>query len=369
MKTAELDYPLPEQLIAQQPLPQRDKSRLLVLRRDGSGIEHRRIGDLPNYLADGDCLVLNQSKVIPARFFARRATGGQVEGLFLQLNRQGQWQVLLKNASRLKIGEELILSPAIMRRDSGQELAAPLSEQETPQPRDENPPALRLTIIEELNRGEWLLQLRPPQDYLNVLEQFGVTPLPPYIRRPPEPSDRGRYQTVYATTPGSAAAPTAGLHFTDQLLRQLQEQGISIARLTLHVGLGTFQPVGTEELDHHDMHPERYVLDEPNAQLINAARQRGSRIVAVGTTAVRSLETAAKEHRVRAVAGSTRLFITPGYRFQIVDALLTNFHLPRTTLLALVCAFAGVDRVLAAYRTAVQMKYRFFSYGDAMLIL
>ena len=356
MRTEELDYHLPKRLIAQQPLLDRSASRLMVLdRRSGQPPEHRLFRDLPSYLAPGDCLVLNRTKVIPARFFLRRATGGRIEGLFLTLSDSGDWQVMLKNASRLGPSETLtITSPHVRPSDTPRTSPA-------------------LTVVRRLDGGIWLLRPLFGEDHLHILAEFGSTPLPPYIHRCADPqteqTDRTRYQTVYAATPGSVAAPTAGLHFTDQLLRQITASGVRIARLTLHVGLATFKPITTETLHDHPMHAEHYELDADNARLINRTLEQGKRLIAVGTTSVRTLESVARAGRVHPASGSTSLFITPGYRFQVTGAMLTNFHLPRTTLLAMVSAFATKDRILDAYRLAVEAEYRFYSYGDAMLLL
>ncbi len=353
MNINELDYELPESLIAQQALADRAASRLMVLDRTSGDIQHRHFGDLSGVLEAGDCLAVNDSKVIPARFFARRKTGGKIEGLFLQINEEGLWQVMLKNASRLGEGETFYLYN-------------PLAE-------NKDLPALAIVAREKLGGGIWLIEPDSPDDYLDILNRFGCTPLPPYIRRNPsdrsENFDRPRYQTVYAESPGSVAAPTAGLHFNNELLEKLQNGGINIAHLTLHVGLGTFKPVNTEKLEDHPMHSEKYRLDEKNAEIINQTLRNNGRVVAVGTTSVRTLETLAAGDRLEAGSGWTKLLITPGYQFRVTDAMLTNFHLPRTTLLALVCAFAGVETILRAYRQAIEEKYRFYSYGDAMLIL
>lgn len=352
MKTSELDYHLPEDLIAQHGLPDRSASRLLVLHRRTGCIEHRHFRDVLDYFHPRDCLVINDSKVIPARFFARRATGACIEGLFLELTENGDWQVLLKNARRVHLGETLPLVH--------------------PDPQSQQEPRL-LQARTNLGRGIWLLHPDFTEDHLAVLERFGVTPLPPYVHRndsdPDEPQDRQRYQTVYARSPGSVAAPTAGLHFTDDMLNKLSQLSVSIARVTLHVGLGTFRPIAAEDLEDHRMHAEHYSLDAANAQIINRAIADKQRLIAVGTTSVRTLETLAHPGPIQPAAGTTKLFITPGYQFQLVDVLLTNFHLPRSSLLALVCAFAGTEHVLAAYRQAVQHQYRFYSYGDAMLII
>lgn len=349
MKTDQLEYDLPEELIAQQPAQRRPQSRLLVLHRADGRLEDRHFCDLPAYLQPGDCLVLNDTKVLPARFFCRKQTGARIEGLFLEETPDGRWKVLLKNARNLKPGSRLTFLDRQER------------EWET------------LQIQEKLEEGQWLLRpdtQKPPQ---TVLEHIGSAPLPPYIRRPAfrqEPQeDLARYQTVYARRPGAVAAPTAGLHFDRPLLQQLEQKGIRIACLTLHVGIGTFRPVQTETLEEHIMHSERYEISPQAAQRINAAAEQGRRIIAVGTTCVRTLETVAENRRVRPAAGQTALFIQPGYSFKIVDALITNFHLPRSTLLALTAAFAGLETILSAYRRAVQLRYRFYSYGDAMLIL
>jgi len=353
MQTNELDYDLPPDLIAQQPLIERSDSRLLVLDRSSEPLEHRRFCNLIDYLHPGDCLVLNDSKVIPARFYLRRSTGGRLEGLFLKLIEQQTWQVLLKNASRLKVGETICLADP-------QQQYRPLSH-------------LSFTVTENPGQGIWHLQPQFEDNFLTVLDSYGITPLPPYIHRSPdhtrETQDRPRYQTVYARTVGSIAAPTAGLHFSNELLNNLQNKNIQLARVTLHVGLGTFKPITTENLEDHQMHSEYYQLDEPNAELINQTLQRGSRLVAVGTTAVRTLETIAQNKHIQPSSGWTNLFITPGYKFQFVGGLVTNFHLPRTSLLALVCAFATREKIIAAYQEAIRLQYRFYSYGDAMFIL
>ena len=350
MKTSELDFELPKRLIAQQGLTDRTGSRLLVLRRPDGGIEHRRFTDVAEYLESGDCLVVNESKVIAARFFTRRETGGRIEGLFLEPIEGGRWQVLLKNAGRLRLGELVTLERrgTDARKTTGN--------------------AVRLRAVAEQGEGRWVVQPELGGDYLKILGEYGCTPLPPYIQRPAEEGDQQRYQTVYARTPGSVAAPTAGLHFSEELLEQVAGRGVQIARVTLHVGLGTFKGVDTDRLEDHPMHWERYSIGEDDAGVINEAAARGGRIVAVGTTSVRTLESVAQGRQVKAGTGATRLFITPGYEFKIVDGMITNFHLPRTTLLALVCSFAGTEAVLAAYRAAVRKEYRFFSYGDAMLL-
>lgn len=358
MKITELDYDLPPSLIAQAPLPDRADSRLLVLHRRTGIIEHRRFRDICRYFRPGDCLVINDSKVIPARFTLRRATGGRVDGLFLSLTDTGQWQVLLRNADRVRPREDLRLIPPDPDNQDN--------------PHDRDPPRLIRTVT-NCRAGIWIMEPQFTESHLTILEQYGVTPLPPYIHRGPDatcdPEDRRRYQTVYARTPGSVAAPTAGLHFTDEILAQATAAGVNVAHVTLHVGLGTFRPISTDSLEDHQMHAEYYSLDSTNSQIINQALSAGKRVIAVGTTSVRTLETLAHNGRVEPGSGATQLFITPGYEFKAIGAMLTNFHLPRSTLLALVCAFAGADHVLNAYRQAVDRQYRFYSYGDATLII
>ena len=358
MNIEQLDYNLPSRLIAQQPAAVRTDSRLLVLDRSRRQLEHRNFRDIAEYLRSGDCLVVNDSKVIPARFFLRRATGGKIEGLFLNIadTDNSTWRVMLKNASRLRSNEVVTLADP---RNQYQTIANQT-----------------FTVIDNPKQGIWLIRQESEDDFFDILNRYGITPLPPYIKRKAEAdsrhteqTDRRRYQTVFAQTAGSVAAPTAGLHFTDELLKSLCERNIEIARLTLHVGLGTFKPITTEKVEEHQMHHEFYQLDESNAAIINNTLQRGSRLIAVGTTSIRTLETLAHDGRVRAGSGWSNLFITPGYRFRVVNTIITNFHLPRTSLLALVCAFAGTEQTMTAYKEAVRNEYRFYSYGDAMLVL
>lgn len=349
MRTDQFEYDLPEELIAQTPSARRPQSRLLVLHRADGWLEDRLFADLPEYLRPGDCLVLNDTKVLPARFFCRKATGGQLEGLFLEQTPEGCWKVLLKKARKLKSAGRLTFLDRKGRLWQDFE------------------------VIEKLPEGQWLIRPCLSADAETILGTIGTAPLPPYIKRPALPEhpeeDLARYQTVYARRPGAVAAPTAGLHFDKALLDRLEAMGVRTAYLTLHVGIGTFRPVQTETLEEHTMHSERYEISPQAAAVINESAARGGRIIAVGTTSVRTLETVAEGRRVRAASGQTNLFIVPGYSFKIVDAMVTNFHLPRSTLLALVAAFAGLETVLAAYRHAVQQRYRFYSYGDAMLIL
>lgn len=352
MNTNELDYHLPKHLIAQQPIADRSRSKLMVV--DSSlpqfHFEHCHFADIIQKIDPGDCLVVNDTRVIPAKFTAYRDTSGKIEGLFLELTEDKQlWRVLLRNASRLRIDETITLKPQCSQAEE----------------------VITLTVVERQGQGHWLLRANSDRDYLDILESFGRTPLPPYIHRDGtdrEHLDREQYQTVYADGPGSVAAPTAGLHFTCGLLDALKDKGVSVAKVTLHVGIGTFKPVTTERLLDHPMHAEQYRLDGSDAEVINSTIDNGRRVIAVGTTSVRTLETLADGRYVQAGSGWTKLFITPGYEFKIVNAIVTNFHLPRTTLLALVCAFAGTERMLAAYAEAVSQQYRFFSYGDAMLV-
>jgi S-adenosylmethionine:tRNA ribosyltransferase-isomerase len=349
MKTDELDYHLPPELIAQQPSDIRSKSRLLVLRRGHALIDtyFERIGE---FFRPSDCFVLNDTKVVPARFFAQRASGAKIEGLFIREAAPGAWETLLKNAGRLKAGETINLL------DHNRQVFCSIQAQETG------------------TEGMWRLKVNHPADAYHILGQVGIMPLPPYIKRKDVgqeivSADRERYQTVYARHAGAVAAPTAGLHFTDELMAQLKQEGIKFAHLTLHVGLGTFKPVTADTLDNHQIHSEIYHLDDRNAAIINDAKATGGRIIAVGTTSVRTLETIAHSGKVAPQSGATQLFIKPGYQFKIVDGMITNFHLPRSTLLALVGAFAGLENIMAAYRHAVEQRYRFYSYGDAMLII
>jgi S-adenosylmethionine:tRNA ribosyltransferase-isomerase len=348
MRTEDLNYTLPEELIAQHPSQKRRQSRLLVLDRASKTCTDRHFKEFLSYLRAGDCLVLNNTKVLPARFYAKRKTGAQLEGLFVHEEPEGQWQVLLKNSRKVKPGDEIQL----LNRAGNLWGTAIASQSGT--------------------SGPWMLHPTHKIDAFSALEQIGLPPLPPYIKRDREDTstaeDLQRYQTVYATQPGAVAAPTAGLHFDRELLEQIQQLGIKLAYVTLHVGIGTFRPVQTETLDEHPMHEERYEVSQQAADIINSTIDAGGRIIAIGTTSVRTLESVAKDHHLRPAQGSTKLFIQPGYTFKIVDAMVTNFHLPKSTLLALVGAFAGMDTILDAYHHAIDQRYRFYSYGDAMFI-
>jgi S-adenosylmethionine:tRNA ribosyltransferase-isomerase len=349
MKTKLLDYKLPPELIAQSPADRRSASRLLVLHRTTGILEDRHFADLIEYLLPSDCLVLNNTKVLPARFYFLREPDKRMEALFLHDTSPHQWQVMIKNARRIKPGEILTLLDRA------------------------NQPVSQCKAIERSEDGGWIIQLQNPQSAEVILQQIGFAPLPPYIKRDgttdPMDDDLSRYQTIFAERPGAIAAPTAGLHFDNDLLIAINQLGIHTARCTLHVGMGTFKPVETETLAEHPIHSEFYEMPTESSAMINSTKQAGGRIIAVGTTSVRTLETVARNGHACPASGSTNLFITPGYRFQLVDAMITNFHLPKSTLLALVAAFAGLDTIHKAYQHAIDNKYRFYSYGDAMLIL
>jgi S-adenosylmethionine:tRNA ribosyltransferase-isomerase len=356
------DYQLPPELIASHPLAERDASRLLVVDRASGTITHTMFRHLPDYLRSGDLLVRNETRVVPAKLKGERAsTGGKWEGLFLGLEASGLWRLIGQTRGKLQPGESLSLTPA-----------------------DQPGSAERLQIVlkEKLSDGEWLAVPRAetltpnpvePAGWAEtqlLLERFGTVPLPPYIERiTASPEDRERYQTTYARNPGAVAAPTAGLHFTPEIFARCREKGVEAASLTLHVGVGTFRPVSVERLDDHVMHFERGELPAETAAAIQQTRANGGRIVAIGTTAVRTLETVASSGPLAAWSGETNLFIRPPYQFKAVDALVTNFHLPQSTLLVLVSALAGRELILEAYRQAIAERYRFFSYGDAMLIV
>lgn len=340
MKTSDFYYDLPQELIAQTPLERRDGSRLMVLDRESGEITHRHFYDLPEYLHPGDTLVLNDSRVLPARLYGHRVpTGGAVELLLLKDQGDGKWECLARPGRKLKPGAEVSFGDG--------ELTA--------------------TIAEDLQEGKKLVQFHYEGIFLEILERLGKMPLPPYIKE--ELQNGERYQTVYSKVTGSAAAPTAGLHFTKELLQKIQDMGVSIAYVTLHVGLGTFRPVSAEEVTDHHMHSEFCMISKETAELLNETHRRGGRIICVGTTSCRTLESFAKEDGTfEESSGWTEIFIYPGYRFKAMDALVTNFHLPESTLVMLVSAFAGREHILNVYNTAVQERYRFFSFGDAMLI-
>lgn len=349
MEIEKLNYYLPPELIAQKPAANRSDSKMLVLDRSADFLLDSHFSQIARFINKGDCLVINDTKVLPARFFAQKKTGAKIEGLFIAAQRNN-WKVMLKNSSRLKQGQTLNL----LDRSKNQFCTA--------------------VIDTKLSDGQWLIKPASDLPSQQILETIGFAPLPPYIKRPDPVSehqlDINRYQTVYAKQNGAIAAPTAGLHFTPEILEQIKAKGVSIAQITLHVGQGTFLPVKTQTLEEHQIHSEQYSIDAQNAGIINETISRGRKIFAVGTTTVRTLETVAQKHgKITPAEGQTTLFITPGFDFKVTDALITNFHLPKSTLLALVGTFAGLDKILAAYRHAVDEKYRFYSYGDCMLIL
>lgn len=342
LKVDLFDFHLPEELIAQTPLEQRDASRLMVLNKKTGSVKHHMFHDLLDYAQEGDCLVLNDTRVLPARLFGTKEdTGANIEVLLLKQTQGDTWETLVKPAKRVKEGTVISFGDG------------------------------RLTAIckETSDQGGRLLEFNYEGIFYEVLEQLGEMPLPPYIKE--RLDDQERYQTVFAREQGSAAAPTAGLHFTEEMLEQLKEKGVHIAFLTLHVGLGTFRPVSVDDLEEHDMHSEFYQVSEGTAALLNSVREKGGRIISVGTTSTRTLETIATEHNGKFVASSgwTNIFIFPGYEFKAIDGMITNFHLPKSTLIMLVSALAGRENVISAYEQAVAEKYRFFSFGDAMLIL
>ena len=339
MNVQAFDYYLPEELIAQTPLAQRDASRLMVLPRQQGACSHRHFFELPSLLRKGDLLVFNDTRVIPARLHGRkRDTGAKVEVFLLKRLDLDRWETLVRPGRKLRPGTEVVFSD---------ELSA---------------------VIEDTTEfGGRIVRFCWQGVFEEILQRLGEVPLPPYIHEKlPDPE---RYQTVYARENGSAAAPTAGLHFTPELLSQLREQGIQTAYVTLHVGLGTFRPVAVESIQDHVMHSEQYAISAETAALVNETRRQGGRVIAVGTTAVRTLETAGQSGQLQPCSGFTNIFIYPGYEYKIIDGLITNFHLPKSTLLMLVSALAGRERVLAAYKEAVEQRYRFFSFGDAMFIL
>lgn len=340
MKTSDFYYDLPQELIAQTPLECRDSSRLMILSRETGEIRHQHFFDLPEHLYPGDTLVLNDSRVLPARLYGHRVpTGGAVELLLLKDVGDGKWECLARPGRKLKPGAEVSFGEG--------ELTA--------------------TIAEDMQEGKKIVQFHYDGIFLEILERLGKMPLPPYIKE--ELQNGERYQTVYSRVTGSAAAPTAGLHFTKELLEKIRSMGVDIAYVTLHVGLGTFRPVSAEEVTDHHMHSEFCMISKETAELLNETHRRGGRIVCVGTTSCRTLESFAREDGTfEESSGWTDIFIYPGYRFKAMDALVTNFHLPESTLVMLVSAFAGREHILNAYNTAVQERYRFFSFGDAMLI-
>ena len=339
MKLSEFDYYLPKELIAQTPIDKRDESRLMILDKNTGKIEHKVFKDIINYLEPGDCLVRNNTKVIPARLYGKKETGANVEFVLLKNLEGDVWEAMVRPGNKLHIGAKVIFGNGLLQAE----------------------------ILDNLPDGTRKVQFSYDGIFNEILDKIGLMPLPPYIHE--SLKDNSRYQTVYAKFEGSAAAPTAGLHFTDELLKKIEEKGISIANVTLHVGIGTFRPVKEENIEDHHMHTEHYYLKQEDADKINKAKRDQKRVIAVGTTSCRTIETIADENGfVKPCEGDTGIYIYPGYKFKCLDALITNFHLPESTLLMLVSALAGRDNILNAYNIAVEEKYRFFSFGDAMFI-
>ncbi len=339
MKVSDFDYELPEDLIAQVPIKKRDESRLMLLNREKKTIEHKKFMDIIDYLNPGDCLVRNNTKVIPARIYGKKETGANVEFLLLNNIEGDIWESIVRPGNKLHVGAKVIFGDGLLKAE----------------------------ILEVMPGGTRKVKFEYEGIFNEILDKIGLMPLPPYIHE--ELKDRNRYQTVYAKYEGSAAAPTAGLHFTEELLEKIEKKGIKIANVTLHVGIGTFRPVKEDDVEKHEMHTEHFYIKKEDANKINEAKRNGKRVIAVGTTSCRVLETIADENGfVSETEGDTKIFIYPGYKFKILDGLITNFHLPKSTLLMLVSALAGKDFILNAYNEAVKEKYRFFSFGDAMFI-
>ena len=340
MKTSDFDFYLPEELIAQHPLERRDYSRLMVLDKETGEIEHNHFYDVINYLNPGDTLVLNNTRVMPARLIGEKAESGvKIEFLLLKRIEGDKWECLAKPGKRAKIGAEFVFGEG----------------------------KLRCKVVDIIEEGNRIIEFSYDGIFEQVLDELGEMPLPPYITE--RLDDKERYQTVYSKEKGSVAAPTAGLHFTKELLEEVKEKGINIAYVTLHVGLGTFRPVKVDDVNEHVMHSEFYHLEEEDAKIINETKKRGNKIISVGTTSTRTLETIGDENGfVKAQSGWTNIFIYPGYKFKVVDKLITNFHLPESTLIMLVSALAGKEKVMNAYNEAVKERYRFFSFGDSMII-
>ena len=341
MKTSDFYYDLPQELIAQDPLEDRSSSRLMHLSLKDGSIEHRHFTDVLDYMEEGDCLVINDTKVIPARLYGHKEeTGALIEILLLKRRENDIWECLVKPGKKARPGAKITFGNGILKGK----------------------------IIDVVDEGNRLIQFHYEGIFEEILDQLGEMPLPPYITH--KLKDKNRYQTVYAKNEGSAAAPTAGLHFTKELLEKVKEKGVNIAHVTLHVGLGTFRPVKVDDVESHHMHSEFYIVEEDQAKLINDTKKAGKRVIAVGTTSCRTLESATGEDGIlKAGSGWTEIFIYPGYHFKMIDALITNFHLPESTLIMLVSALYGYEKTMAAYKVAVEERYRFFSFGDAMLIL
>ena len=339
MKVTDFDYELPEELIAQTPMEKRDESRLMVLDRKEQTIEHKHFKDVIDYLEPGDVLVRNNTKVIPARLYGKKETGAKVEFLLLNNMEKDIWECIVRPGNKLHVGAKVIFGDGILKAE----------------------------VLDTMPGGTRKIKFHYEGIFNEILDKIGLMPLPPYIHESLKEKDR--YQTVYAKYEGSAAAPTAGLHFTPELLKKIEEKGIDIANVTLHVGIGTFRPVKEDTVEAHQMHSEHFYIKEEDCEKINKAKKSGHRVIAVGTTSCRVLETIADDNGyVKPTEGDTQIFIYPGYKFRCLDALITNFHLPQSTLVMLVSALAGKDYIMKAYKEAVKQKYRFFSFGDAMLI-
>ena len=339
MKVSDFNYELPEELIAQVPIKNRDESRLMILDKQTQKIEHKVFKDIIDYLEPGDCLVRNNTKVIPARLYGKKETGANIEFLLLKNIEDNIWESIVRPGNKLHNGTKVIFGEGLLTAE----------------------------VIDTMPGGTRKVEFHYNGIFNEILDQIGLMPLPPYIHESLE--DKNRYQTVYAKYDGSAAAPTAGLHFTDDSLKKIKQKGVEIANVTLHVGIGTFRPVKEDEVEKHDMHSEHFYIKKEDADKINKAKKNGKKIISVGTTSCRVLETVADESGlVKETEGDTKIFIYPGYKFKCIDNLITNFHLPKSTLLMLVSALASKELILKAYNEAVQQKYRFFSFGDAMLI-
>ena len=341
MNIADFDYELPQELIAQHPNDKRDEARLMILNRKTKTIEHKIFKDIIDYLNPGDCLVINNTKVLPARLYGTKTdTGIQVEFLLLKRIEKDIWEVMVRPGRRLKKGAEVVFGDGILKG----------------------------IVLETMDNGNRKVQFEYEGIFNEILDKIGLMPLPPYIKE--SLKDKDRYQTVYAKYEGSAAAPTAGLHFTEELLEKIKAKGVEIANVTLHVGIGTFRPVKVENIEEHEMHSEHFYIKQEDVDKINTAKKNGKRVIAIGTTSCRVLETISSEETglVKATEGDTSIFIYPGYKFKCIDGLITNFHLPESTLLMLVSALAGKDFIMKAYNEAVKQEYKFFSFGDAMFI-
>ncbi len=340
MKVSEFNYELPEELIAQTPIEKRDESRLMVLERKEQSIEHKIFKDIIDYLEPGDCLVRNNTKVLPARLYGKKETGAKVEFLLLNQIEGDIWESIVRPGNKLHIGTKVIFGEGLLEAE----------------------------ILEVMPGGTRKVEFHYKGIFNEILDKIGLMPLPPYIHEELKQNDR--YQTVYAKYNGSAAAPTAGLHFTEELLKKIEEKGVKIANVTLHVGIGTFRPVKVEKIEEHEMHSEHYYIKQEDVDKINETKKQGKRVIAVGTTSCRVLETISDENgMVKTAEGDTKIFIYPGYKFKCIDGLITNFHLPESTLLMLVSALAGKEYIMKAYKEAVDKKYKFFSFGDAMFII